>query len=243
MLLLCACTANSFSIKSTVDPFTRVSWKGVSYGNSFFDLYCTINEVDYYVGNFFGENLWEYEVPDVPQNILTHFRGVWTGSGSDFYIKQKDDTNLSIMYHNIEYRNDPSELEWDEYEEILVIPIKKDEIRIEEAVILHGKFGSAEKIERVECVVLGRVRHEITDENDISKLVRFLSSFALDELYPVQDCERPSTVFIFYYKDRNLSISPVSYDYSSLVYDHNRYKIDIDRTNELDRLLDSLPVT
>ena len=145
MFLLCACSLQPFPIEteSSADPFAKVSWKGVSYGNSSFDLYVTIDGEDHYVGNYFGENLWEYEEPDAPENILTHFKGLWAGAGSDFYIKQKSKAELAVMYHDIPYRSDPSEREWDEYDEILVIPITKDEIRIEEPVILHGKFGGA----------------------------------------------------------------------------------------------------
>ena len=58
---------------------------------------------------------------------------------SDFYIKLKSDSELAIMYHDIEYGSNPSE--WIEYDEMLVIPIKKDtEIQINEPVIFRGEI-------------------------------------------------------------------------------------------------------
>ena len=130
--LVTGCHSNSSQV-------TTISWKGIYYGQSFFDLYVTVNGEDYYLGNYFGENLYEYEDPDEFENILTRFRGIWTGAGSDFYIKLKSDSELAIMYHDIEYGSNPSE--WIEYDEMLVIPIKKDtEIQINEPVIFRGEI-------------------------------------------------------------------------------------------------------
>jgi len=58
--------------------------------------------------------------------------------GSDFYIKKKSDTEVSVMYHDLEYGSNPFELEYGDYDEILVINIEKDiEIQIEEMIVLE----------------------------------------------------------------------------------------------------------
>jgi hypothetical protein len=139
-LLLAGC-------QGEIPQSTTVSWKAISYGQSFFDLFVVVNEVNHYVGNFFGENLWQYEDSDAPEYILTHFRGVWTGSGSDFYIMRKSNTKLAVMHHEIEYRSDPSMRKWVNYDEMIVITIEKNsDIRIEESNIYRGVLVGAEAI-------------------------------------------------------------------------------------------------
>ena len=117
---------------------TSITWKGITYGQSFFDLYININGIDYYAGNFFGENLWQYKRTDAPEYVLACFRGIWTGSGSEFYLKRKNETEVAVMYHDIPYKNDPFDFAWDDYEEILVMPIGKNKkIEIGEPIIIN----------------------------------------------------------------------------------------------------------
>lgn len=126
----------SSPIASTIESekVTEISWKGIHYGQSFFDLFIVVNGKNYYIGNFFGENLWQYEDPE---NILTHFRGIWTGAGSDFYVKRKNEAEIAIMYHEIPYKSDP--YEYDEYDEILTITIDKgNEIQVNRPNIYKG---------------------------------------------------------------------------------------------------------
>ena len=126
---------------SIIDPIQdiNVSWKGI-YGGAFFDLYVVINGKDYYVGNFSGINLWDYERKklNTANNILAYFHSEWTGAGSDFYLMRKSETELAVMYHAIPYKSNMSEFEWDDYEEVLVIPIEKDKaINIRESIIFR----------------------------------------------------------------------------------------------------------
>ena len=115
---------------------TYIRWTGITYGQSFFDLYINVNWVNYYAGKFFGENLCQYERTDAPDDALTFFRGTWTGAGSEFYIKRKSETEIAVMYHDIPYRDNPYDFSWDDYEEILVIFIDSEkEIEIGEPMI------------------------------------------------------------------------------------------------------------
>jgi hypothetical protein len=106
-----------------------------------------VNSKRHYIGEFFGENLWQYEVTDAPEYILSHFRGLWTGAGSDFYVMRKNDTELAVMYHELEYRGDPSMRKWTDYEELLIVPIEKSsEIRIGESNIYRVILVGADAI-------------------------------------------------------------------------------------------------
>lgn len=126
---------------------TTVSWKAISYGHSFFDLFIMVNGKKHYVGNFYGENLWQYEQRDAPEYISSHFRGVWAGSGSDFYIMRKSDAELAVMYYGIVFGIDSSMREWEDYDEVIAIPIEKNsEIRIEEPNIYKGVLVGADAI-------------------------------------------------------------------------------------------------
>lgn len=145
--ILTGCRENNDNVELKENPLahevpvqvTTVSWKGIHYGRDFFDLYVTINEEDYYVGNFFGEHLLTYDhaIIEKPDNILTFFKGIWMGAGSDFYLLRKSETELAVMYYKLEYGADPADREWEDYIEVLVISIEKDiEIQIQEPTII-----------------------------------------------------------------------------------------------------------
>jgi len=122
---------------------TTVSWKAISCGEGFFDLFILVNGKNHYVGNFFGANGFSpcmfgaYEATNAPEHILTHFSGIWTGAGSDFYIMRKSDTKLAVMYHDIPYKGPPRT--WENYTEVLVIPIEKNsKVLIAEPTVFRG---------------------------------------------------------------------------------------------------------
>lgn len=104
---------------------TKVSWKVVDYGGPpYFHLYLTVNdEKDYYAGYFWGENFEVGGRADTPANALTAAGAIWTGVGEFFYIYQKSETELALMNHFVPYGSQPDE--WEEYKEIITIPIEK----------------------------------------------------------------------------------------------------------------------
>jgi hypothetical protein len=104
-----------------------ISWKGIHCNNEFFDLYIVLNDTEYYIGNFFGTNPnmnWTFRDENEPEYILNHFRSIWTGAGSDFYIMLKNETELAVMFYNIRY-GEKNNFSLNDYKEIFVIPIKK----------------------------------------------------------------------------------------------------------------------
>lgn len=67
---------------------------------------------------------------------INFFWGIWTGAGSEFYIKRKNETEIAVMYHDIQCENNPLDFAGDDYEEILAIPTDNEkEIEIVEPVI------------------------------------------------------------------------------------------------------------
>lgn len=91
------------------------------------------------------------------------------------------------------------------------------------------------KVEKIECSSLRHIIGEYSDIGNMTVFVNFLNSFVLTERYENIDCQRPSTNITVYYKDG--STEPIEYSYTSLVYRGKRYKIDIDKTDELDSFL------
>lgn len=137
LLSMTGCTDNEMAVNKTFVPasfggnpsdtgfITRVSWKVVDYGGApYFHLYLTLNdEKDYYAGYFWGENFTVGEYADTPANALTAAGAGWTGAGELFYLYQKSETELALMNHYAPYGSQPDE--WEEYREIITIPIEK----------------------------------------------------------------------------------------------------------------------
>ena len=107
-----------------------LSWKGEHFWNDIclFNLWINVNGEDYHAGEFRGYELWQREESGAPDEFLTFFRGTYSGAGSDFYIKRKNDYEIAIMHHTIDFDSNPDEFEWDDYTEILIISIGKDSV-------------------------------------------------------------------------------------------------------------------
>lgn len=90
-------------------------------------------------------------------------------------------------------------------------------------------------VAKVEYIEYSMGSSDIKKATDLTALVDFLNSFTLTKRYENIDCQRPSTDIIIYYKDG--STEHIVYRYTSLVYRGKGYEIDINKTDELDRLL------
>lgn len=148
LLSMTGCTDNEMAVNKTFVPasfggnpsdtgfITKVSWKVVDYGGPpYFHLYLTLNdEKDYYAGYFWGENFTVGEYADTPANALTAAGAVWTGVGELFYLYQKSETELALMNHYAPYGSQPDE--WEEYREIITIPIEKGS-KVEAGEVLY----------------------------------------------------------------------------------------------------------
>lgn len=148
LLSMTGCTDNEMAVNKTFVPasfggnpsgtefITKVSWKVVDYGGPpYFHLYLTLNdEKDYYAGYFWGENFTVGEYADTPANALTAAGAGWTGAGELFYLYQKSETELALMNHYAPYGSQPDE--WEEYREIITIPIEKGS-KVEAGEVLY----------------------------------------------------------------------------------------------------------
>lgn len=152
----------SFFVSQTTEEQTQtqiqttdIQWKAVfdEPGDNY-NLYITVNnEKDYYVGDYLpGVNFELNEnslVSDAPKEAITTLSTLWTGEGQWFYIYQKSENELAVMYHNVIYsewyisslKKEIGESEYkrqyEEYEEVLIIPIKENtEIQAEDSIII-----------------------------------------------------------------------------------------------------------
>ncbi len=112
----------------TSNPVTKIAWKLIKYvmdyDAPYFDLYVIVDGKDsYYAGYFYGgTHLTDKNSSShyAPENALTSFGSWWAGGGEEFYIYQKNETELALMNRMLESQIE----EQDEFKEILIIPIK-----------------------------------------------------------------------------------------------------------------------
>ena len=140
---------------------TKIEWKVVFYEDvvlfpgveehtlPFFRLYLIVNnEIEYYAGSGFRPrsqlaiNTTTGIRLDAPPNALSTLSSLWTGLSQQFYIYQKSDTELAVMHRAVDFMNSVH----DEYEKILVIPIRKGtQILVSDYLIVQepdrGKYG------------------------------------------------------------------------------------------------------
>jgi len=166
-------------VSTVEDGVTTVSWKVVDYGGDYFHLFVNIDgDMDYYAGYFFGENFDTYEREDTPDYALTSCGSFWTGSGNMFYLYQKNDTELAVMHHPYPYKSEPED--WEEYQEILIIPVAAgNEIKISDPILTDNIYSWAREYPFIiyDSLVLGAVKQN-------SELVP-LSDDTLNEYYMV----------------------------------------------------------
>lgn len=134
---------------------TEISWKAVCEdGEGAFDLYVIVNnKTEYYAGNYWPGGDFEFNessyVSDAPENALQTISTLWTGEGQWFYIYQKNETELAVMNHPVLYpewyissvKEEIGEEEYtkqyDQYQEIAIIPIEKNSlIKMTESILI-----------------------------------------------------------------------------------------------------------
>ena len=110
------------------------------YNTPFFRLYLIVDgEIEHYAGSDFViyANLAvnsDLIVLDAPPNALSTLSSLWTGLSLQFYIYQRNDSELAVMYRVVDFMAPDRE----EYKEILIIPIEDGiQVQVSESLIVE----------------------------------------------------------------------------------------------------------
>ena len=111
ILLIFICHINGCTnyLYATNAKVTSVEWKIIYEEDSeYFKLYINLkDEIDMYAGRYFHSSSFRLnensDVQDAPENALSTLSTMEAQVGHWFYMYQKSDTEISVMYHTVLY--------------------------------------------------------------------------------------------------------------------------------------------